>query len=439
MIDERLNEKIYFEHLDNGLDVILYPKKGATNYYAMYATHFGSLNYKFKAPGDDEITTVPDGVAHFLEHKLFEEEDGINALDKLSKIGANANAYTTFNHTAYLFSCNDRFDEAFDILLNFVQSPYLTEENVEKEKGIIGQEINMYDDDPEWQVFFNYLYAMYGEKHAITKDIAGTVDTIAKITPEVLYKCYNTFYDPSNMVICVAGDIDADKVLTKIKQAVKHTKEKPQIERYYGEKTVKVFKKEIEKKMDVSMPMVILGFKDAKINKLRNAGYKEDNTDLVKRSVAVEILLNIIAGESSELYEELYNDGLINKTIGIDYTYEEDYAHCSFSFESNNVEEVVNKIKEKIQSLKENGIEENILERIKRMLYGDFVKLFNDATSVAKVFVNDYFRGINSLNYVDAYKSIDKTYIENVLEEAFDFENMVLSKVVPENNNEKEI
>ena len=223
----------------------------------------------------------------------------------------------------------------------------MTEENVEKEKGIIGQEINMYDDDPEWQVFFNYLYAMYGEKHAITKDIAGTVDTIAKITPEVLYKCYNTFYDPSNMVICVAGDIDADKVLTKIKQAVKHTKEKPQIERYYGEKTVKVFKKEIEKKMDVSMPMVILGFKDAKINKLRNAGYKEDNTDLVKRSVAVEILLNIIAGESSELYEELYNDGLINKTIGIDYTYEEDYAHCSFSFESNNVEEVVNKIKEK--------------------------------------------------------------------------------------------
>ena len=122
MIDERLNEKIYFEHLDNGLDVILYPKKGATNYYAMYATHFGSLNYKFKAPGDSEITVVPDGVAHFLEHKLFEEEDGINALDKLSKIGANANAYTTFNHTAYLFSCNDRFDEAFDILLQFVHA-----------------------------------------------------------------------------------------------------------------------------------------------------------------------------------------------------------------------------------------------------------------------------------------------------------------------------
>lgn len=436
MIDERLNEKVYFEHLDNGLDVILYPKKGATNYYAMYATHFGSLNYKFKAPGDEEITVVPDGVAHFLEHKLFEEEDGVNALDKLSKIGANANAYTTFNHTAYLFSCNDRFDEAFDILLKFVQSPYLTDENVEKEKGIIGQEINMYDDDPEWQVFFNYLYAMYGDKHAITKDIAGTVDTIAEITPEVLYKCYNTFYDPSNMVICVAGDIDVEKVLSKIKDAVKHTAEKPQIERYYGEMPENIFKDKIEKKMDVSMPMAILGFRDVKTDKLRNAGYKEDNTDLVKRSVAVEILLNMIAGESSELYEELYNTGLINRAIGTDYTCEENYAHSSFSFESNNVEEVVDKIKSKIISFKENGLDESVLERIKKMLYGEYVKLFNDAISVARVFVNDYFKGINSFNYVDAYKTIDKNYIEEVLKEVFDFDNMVLSVVNPQENEE---
>ena len=301
MIDERLNEKVYFEHLENGLDVILVPKKGATNYYAMYATHFGSLNYKFKAPGDTEITTVPDGVAHFLEHKLFEEEDGVNALDKLSKIGASANAYTTFNHTAYLFSCNDRFNEAFDMLLSFVQNPYLTDENVEKEKGIIGQEINMYDDDAEWQVYFNFLLALYGDKHAVTKDIAGTVETITEITPEVLYKCYNTFYDPSNMVICVAGDIEPEKILNKIKEAVKHTKEKPEIERYYGEITDGVAQAKIEKKMDVSIPMAILGFKDITNKELMKAGFSNGNFELVKKNVAIEILLEMIAGERTEL------------------------------------------------------------------------------------------------------------------------------------------
>ena len=432
MIDERLNEKVYFEHLENGLDVILVPKKDATNYYAMYATHFGSLNYKFKAPGDEEITIVPDGVAHFLEHKLFEEEDGINALDKLSKIGANANAYTTFNHTAYLFSCTDRFEEAFDILLKFVQSPYLTKENVEKEKGIIGQEINMYDDDPEWQVFFNLLYALYGDNHAVTKDIAGTVETIAKITPEVLYKCYNTFYDPSNMVICVAGDINVEDVLNKIKTSVKNIKEKPQIERFYGEISETIEKKIIEKKMDVSIPIAVIGFKDKNANKLRNAGYTENNFDLVKKHVAIEILLEMIAGESTDMYENLYNSGFLNRPIGKDYTFEEDYAYITFNFESNNIEEVVDRIKKRIIELKQNGLDESTLNRIKRMLYGEYVKVFNDSTDTARVFVSDYFKGINSFNYIDAYKAIEKNDVEAVLKEVFDFENMAMSVVKPE-------
>lgn len=431
MIDERLNEKVYFEHLENGLDVILVPKKGATNYYAMYATHFGSLNYKFKAPGDTEITTVPDGVAHFLEHKLFEEEDGVNALDKLSKIGASANAYTTFNHTAYLFSCNDRFNEAFDMLLSFVQNPYLTDENVEKEKGIIGQEINMYDDDAEWQVYFNFLLALYGDKHAVTKDIAGTVETITEITPEVLYKCYNTFYDPSNMVICVAGDIEPEKILNKIKEAVKHTKEKPEIERYYGEITDGVAQAKIEKKMDVSIPMAILGFKDITNKELMKAGFSNGNFELVKKNVAIEILLEMIAGESTELYEELYNSGLLNKAIGTDYSFEEDYAFSAFSFETNNVDEVVSKIKNKISELKENGLDAEVFNRIKKMLYGEYVKVFNDSTNTARVFVSDYFKGINSFMYIDAYKTIDKEYVESILRKVFDEKNMALSVVKP--------
>ncbi len=431
MVQEKLNQKVYYEHLENGLDVVIIPKKGVTNYYATFATHFGSLNYKFKAPGNTEITTVPDGVAHFLEHKLFEEEDGINALDKLSKIGADANAYTTFNHTAYLFTCNSRFEEAFNILLKFVQNPYLTDENVEKEKGIIGQEIKMYDDDPNWQVFFQLLIALYGDKHAVSKDIAGTVESISHITPKVLYDCYNTFYDPSNMVIIVSGDVEPEKILDIIKANVKSQKEKAQIERYYGEISPKVFKTRVEKKMDVSLSMAILGFKDVKAQTLRKAGYSEDNKDLVKRSVAIEILLSLIAGKSSRTFEELYNEGTLTSAIDCDFTFEEDYAYSSFYVETSNVDRVVERIKEEISYLKENGLSKEDFDRTKKMLYGNFVGMFNDPIYIAKNMTNDYFKGVNTLDYADAYQNITKEYVEEVLREHFDFNNMALSVVSP--------
>ncbi len=431
MVQEKLNEKLYFEHLDNGLDVIVIPKKGATNYYATYATHFGSLNFKFKAPGETEVTQVPDGVAHFLEHKLFEEEDDVNALDKLSKIGANANAYTSFNHTAYLFSCNSRFDEAFDLLLSFVQNPYLTEQNVEKEKGIIAQEIRMYDDDPDWQVYFNLLHALYGDNHAVTKDIAGTVESISEITPEILYRCYNTFYDPSNMVICVSGDVDPTAIIDKVKKSVKSQEEKSEIERYYGEITPGVFEARVSKKMDVSIPMAAIGFKDVKANRLRKAGYSEDNFDLVKRDVAIEILLAMIAGDSSKVFEELYQDGTITKSIGTEYEFEEDYAFSAFSFESSNVDRVVDRIKKEIEELKQNGLNDEEFNRTKKKLYGGYVRTFNDSTSMARAFVSDYFKGINSFSFLDAYKTIEKEYVEEVLKDHFDFNNMAVSVVMP--------
>ena len=426
MIKEKINEKVIVEHLNNGLDVILIPKKDAVRTYAMYATHFGSLNYKFKVPGEEEITTVPDGVAHFLEHKLFEEEDGINALDKLSKLGANANAYTSFNHTAYLFSCTDKFDEAFDALLNFVQNPYLTEENVEKENGIIGQEINMYDDDPDWQLFFGFLNCLYKD-HAITKDIAGTVDTIAEITPEILYKCYNTFYDPSNMVICVAGNIDTDKVLEKIRSSVKDVPEKEKIERYYGEVGEGIYKNRVEKKMDVSIPMAIIGFKDTENMQMIDSGYEVNNFDKVLKHVAMEILLEMLVGKSTKLYEDLYNEGLVTKELGVDYTFEEDYAYSSISCESNNVEEVIDRIKNRIEELKQNGLDEAEFNRTKRMLYGSYIKIFDSVSSCARVFINDYFKGINSFDYIDAYKDVTKEYAKDVLDKHFDFNKMAIS------------
>ena len=431
MLKEKLNEKMYIKHLSNGLDVILIPKRGAIKNYAVYATHFGSLNNKFTVPGETKVTEVPDGVAHFLEHKLFEEEDGINALDKLSKIGVNANAYTSFNHTAYLFEGTDNFEKALDILINFVQNPYLTDENVEKEKGIIGQEIRMYDDDPDWQLFFNLLGCLYGEGYALTKDIAGTVESIAEITPKTLYDCYNTFYDTSNMMMCVVGDFDVDYIFDFIEKRVRNTTEKPAIKRFYGDIPKQIASKRVQKQMDISTPMFIIGFRDDSRKELIESGYNIDNIELIRKHIAMEILFEVIVGKSSKLYEELYNLGYIKREFGTDYAFEENYAYSSISNESENYEEVIEKIKIKIDEIKCSGINDDEFERIKKMLYGEYVYLFNDVSRIGGMVVSDYFKGINSFDYVDVYKSIEKDYVEKVLQEHFDFDKMAVSIITP--------
>lgn len=431
MIKEKLNEKMFIKHLNNGLDLILIPKKGAIKKYAVYATHFGSINNKFIVPGSKELVEVPDGVAHFLEHKLFEEEDGVNALDKLSKLGANANAYTSFNHTAYLFECTQNFEESLDVLINFVQKPYLTDENVEKEKGIIGQEIKMYDDDPEWQLFFNFLNCLY-KNHALTKDIAGTVESIADITPEILYKCYNTFYDPSNMVICIVGDFDVDYISNFVEERIKDTEVKDAIERFYGEVPQKIDENFVERKMDVSIPMFILGFRDDSNSNIVGSGYKTDNFELINKHVAMEIIFEMILGKSTKFYEDLYNEGLVKKELSTDYTFEENYAYSSISGESSNVEAVVEKIKVEIERIKREGLDEMEFERIKKMLYGEYVFLFNDVSKIASVVVSDYFKGVNSFDYVESYKNIEQEYVENVMREHFDMNKMAVSIVKPQ-------
>jgi predicted Zn-dependent peptidase len=420
-----INENIYTEHLDNGLDIIIIPKKGFIKKYAIYATHFGSINDKFIIPGEKEITEVPDGVAHFLEHKLFEQKDGVNALDKMSRLGANANAYTTFNHTSYLFECTDKFDECFDVLLDFVQNPYLTNENVEKEKGIIGQEIKMYNDDPEWQLFFGFINCLYKD-HAIKKDIAGTIDSISKITPEILYKCYNTFYHPSNMAICVVGDVETSEIIEKINNKVKHVPANGEIERIYGNDLEMNPEHIIRKKMNISIPMFTIGFKDNGNRNIIKSGYN-DNRDNINRQIAIEMLLEMIAGESSNLYEKLYTEGLITKEFETDYTCEENYAFSSISSESKKPENVIGRIKEEIEFFKKNGIDDEIFNRIKKKIYGQNIEIFNSISKIGTVFISAYFKGINPLDYIEAIKNIKREYVNEVLHDHFNFENLGVS------------
>ena len=304
----KIKEKAYIEKLENGMDVIIIPKKNAIKKYVIWGTHFGSIDNHFIMPTTGEEVYIPDGVAHFLEHKMFEQPNGTNSLDTLMALGIDANAYTSNDHTAYLFECTDNFYEGLDELMDYVQHPYFTEENVEKEKGIIGQEIGMYDDDPSWQLYINAMDCMYKE-NPIKIDIAGTVESISKITPDVLYKCYNTFYNPSNMTMVVCGDFEPEKLLNEIKKRLVPKENQGEIKRIYAKEETEINKKETEVKMELSNPLFLVGYKDATKNK----------ENLVKRHIAIEIILNMLIGKSSELYKKLYEENILLSEPNFDY------------------------------------------------------------------------------------------------------------------------
>lgn len=421
--NSKVKEKVYIEKLDNGLTVMIIPKPGVQKKYMIWGTNYGSNDNEFIVPGEEEKTTVPNGVAHFLEHKMFEQENGTNSLDVLTALGVEANAYTTNDHTAYLFECTDNFYEAMDELMDYVQHPYFTDENVEKEKGIIGQEIMMYDDYPEWRVYLNTMEAMY-HNNPIKIDIVGTIETISKIDKEILYKCYETFYNPSNMAMVICGDFEPEKLIEEVKKRLIDKKSNGKIERIFQEEPEEIVKEKIEQKLEVSQPLYTIGIKD-KIDNIENS----NKTDIVKKHIAIEILLNIIMGRSSKLYKELYNEGLIYSGASLDYEFSKTYAHILIAGQSTEPEKLYEKFKVTVKELMENGIDENDFERNKKMIYGGYVKEYNDVTDIARMFLADYFKGINSFDYIEEINSINVEYLNQVLKDVFKENKMVLSIV----------
>ena len=409
--NSQIKEKVYIEKLENGLTIMIIPKSGIQKKYAIWGTNYGSVDNKFIVPGETDVTSVPDGVAHFLEHKMFEQENGTNSLDTLTKLGVNANAYTTTNHTAYLFECTENFYEALDELMDYLQHPYFTDENVEKEKGIIAQEINMYNDYPEWEVYMNAMKAMY-HNNPVKIDIAGTVESISKIDKDVLYTCYNTFYHPSNMVMCFAGEFEPENLLEEVKKRLLPKKNEGEIKRIYVSEPEEIVKKEEIKKMEVSMPMFVIGIKDS--IKGNNEIVKEA---IIKRHIAIEIILNLIIGKSSKLYKKLYEQGLLMEEPYLDYEFDKTYRHITITGKSTDPKKILKNIQEEILNLKNNGIDETAFQRIKKMLYGRTVKEFTDVSDICRMFLNDYFKGINSFNYLENYKQISSSYTMQILEE----------------------
>ncbi|EJA6806293.1 insulinase family protein, partial [Clostridioides difficile] len=394
IVNDILKEEVYYEKLQNGLDVYFMPKRGFMKKYAILATNYGSNDLEFVPIGEDKKIRVNEGIAHFLEHKMFEQPDGGDAFDKFSKLGVNANAFTNFTMTAYLFSATENFYESLEHLIDYVQTPYFTDENVEKEKGIIAQEIKMYNDDPDWNVYFNCLKAMY-VNYPARIDIAGTVDSIYKITKEELYKCYNTFYNPGNMALFVVGDLDVEKVIdvTKKSNNYKVDKLSKSIERFYPEEPESVKEKEVIEKFPISMPMFNIGFKDS------NVGLK--GKELLRKEIVTDILVGMLFKKGSKLYEDLYMQGLINENFGAGFSSQVDYAFSIIAGDSKEPKKVKEIILDYIEKSKKEGLSKEEFERTKKKKIGSFIKCFDSINFIGNSFISYVFKDINLLDYLD--------------------------------------
>ena len=416
--NNRIKEKVFIEKLENGLTIMAFPKKTKKK-YIIWSANFGSIDNKFYANGESKLTKVPDGIAHYLEHKLFEQENGKNSLDVLTTIGVDANAFTTNDHTAYLFECTDNFDEALVEFMDYVQHPYFTDENIEKERGIIEQEIMMYNDYPEWALYMNLMKAMYKDNE-INIDVAGTKETIAKIDKEKLYKIYNSFYVPENMVLVVCGDFNPEEIIEKLKSMITMKKEKFDTKRIYNDEQKEIVKKYVEEEMDISMPLLMIGYKDINYNE-----------DITKRDLGISILGNVIFSKSTDLYKKLYESGKILVEPAFDYEYSKTFGHVLVQIKTNFIEDVINEIDSEIQKLKGNGINQEDFERAKKRLYGDIVKDYNEVDSIATGLVEDYFMGEGPFDCIEEFQNITKEYVESILKEVFIENKKVISVIKP--------
>ncbi len=402
IIESDFGESYVKAVLRSGLKIYILEKPQYNSCYAIFGTKYGSIDTCFSVNGEE--TSVPEGIAHFLEHKLFESEDG-DAFTKYAETGAYANAFTSFDRTCYLFSCSDKFYDNLKILLSFVQSPYFTEQTVKKEQGIIGQEIRMYDDSPGWRVMFNMLMAMY-HNHPVRIDIAGTVESIAQIDHNLLYKCYNTFYNPANMFICIAGNVDTEQVLKQIKESINPV-EPVEITRIGSEEPEEIVKPLVEQSLEVAQPMFCFGYKQA-ISKPECT---------VKDKICTALLLEIIAGDASPLYKELTDEGLINDEFSTEHFCGHGYSAFIFEGESKNPKLVAEKIRNEIERLKAEGIDKKLFSAIRCGMYGNAIRLFDSVEGIAMQMVDcamldsglfDDVKYLKSVTADDVYKRLLK-------------------------------
>ncbi|HEX7057873.1 MAG TPA: pitrilysin family protein [Bacilli bacterium] len=417
---ERLQETLYSETLANGLTVYVLPKPGFQKTYATFSAKFGSIDNHFQS-GNKAASRVPDGIAHFLEHKLFAEPTG-DVFATFSAQGAAANAFTSFDRTTYLFSATGNIAKNLQTLLDFVQNPYFTDENVEKEKGIIGQEINMYRDNPDWRNYYGLVKALY-QQHPIRIDIAGSLDSIASIDKQLLYDCYHTFYHPANMQLFIVGGVDAAEIIELVKknQERKTFAAAEKINRYFPQEPANVKTREIVVQLPVSLPKCLLGIKEEPL-----AG---NGSDLLKRECEMKVLLDMLFGGSSRLYQELYEDNLISDQFGYEYQCAPGYAFSAVGGETRDPHLLVERIKERVDQLKESGLKESDFERNRKKRIGHFLRLLNSPEAIAHEFTKYRFRGADLFAMLSIYENMRFADVTKRLKRHFDWDRLAVSIV----------
>lgn len=423
-VSNELNEKTYMTELSNGLQVYICKKEGFKKKIGMFGTKYGSVINEFLDISTNKKITVPNGVAHFLEHKLFEQE-GANALDLFSKIGVTSNAYTSFDHTVYFFETIDKYQEAISLLIKLVRTPYFTKENVQKEQGIIGQEISMYDDEPSYKVYFNALQAMYKE-NPVRIDIAGTIESIANITDETLYKCYNTFYSMQNMFFIVIGDVDINSTIEQIEQEIKKYDNSKQ-----SRAQIKIFDKSepneinisrIDKNMDIYMQEMCVGYKLNIVSK----------QELIKRQIVADFISDMYFSRISDFYKEQYNLGLLNDEISFSYEGTNTFSHVIIISETKNADQLFNNVKNYIEKIKNEEIDEELFELIKRKKMGEMLLSCDNLDTSYRRIIDKILNNTNMYDDVEIMKKITINDIKEFLLLLNEKENMVVS-IIKEN------
>lgn len=411
-------EKYYYTKHKSGLEIYVIPKDFATS-FAMFSTKYGAIDNCFKLAGEAEFHEVPDGIAHYLEHKMFENEDGVDTFSRFAKYGANANAFTSGTMTSYLFSCTEHLKENLEILLDYVSKPYFTPENVEKERGIIGQEIRMYEDNPGSAIYYNLLEAMY-EKNQTRINVAGTVESIAEITPELLYDCYYTFYNFSNMTLCVSGRADMEMVLDAVDRILPEREQKTIVRNYYSEKP-EVFKKRTSAEFEVAKPMFLIGVKDIDIS--------SDSRVRMKKKTEMGILTDMLFGSTSPFAIDVYESGLVN---GFDagYDHGRDSSKILLEGETDDPEAVYGKFVSYIEKNRKEGLSREDFERIKRASYASYIKMF-DSTKLAQSFTYMIHDDCDPFDYGEALKAVTFEEVEALFETLFHEEYYAMSVVNP--------
>ncbi|NBI27426.1 EF-P 5-aminopentanol modification-associated protein YfmH [Chengkuizengella marina] len=422
---EKLNEKIFFEQLDNGLKVFILPKPGFKKTFATFSTKYGSVDNHFQVEGKQKVK-VPDGIAHFLEHKMFEEPTG-DVFSQFSSQGASANAFTSFDRTVYLFSATEQIEKNIETLINFVQNPYFTDESVEKEKGIIGQEINMYKDNPDWRCYFGLIDAMY-HTHPVHIDIAGTIDSISKITKEQLLECYYTFYHPSNMNLFIVGGVEPEQIMRLVKENQSHKNYEKQgnIKRYFENESSSV--KEVKKitVLPVSLPKCLFGFKESEL--------ENESSGLLQRECEMKVLLDVLFGSSSDIYQKLYDEKLITDQFSHEYNGQYDFAFSIMGGETREPEMLLSRVKEEIDKVMKQGIEPAAFERSRKKKIGNFLRMLNSPESIASEFTRYQFKDIDLFDILTTYENLKIEQVNNRLNTHFDWTKMSASIVQSEEN-----